>query len=110
MRLARRHVDVGLVETRRRSAVAVAHDGDGVALARALGADSSSSWPTPAWARSTPCGRPSTASPTLPVVVHLNRFDADDPLHVANLRWLTDVDGLRVVVDAAAALDALLGN
>ena len=44
-----------------------------------------------------------------PVVV-LNRFDADDALHVANLRWLTDVDGLCVVVDAAAALDALLGD
>ncbi|MCU1448674.1 MAG: hypothetical protein JWP02_844 [Acidimicrobiales bacterium] len=34
-----------------------------------------------------------------PVHVMLNRFDADDPLHQANRRWLGDQFGLDVVVD-----------
>ncbi|MBV6508159.1 MAG: ATP-dependent dethiobiotin synthetase BioD [Acidimicrobiales bacterium] len=38
------------------------------------------------------------------VVVHLNRFDPDEELHIRNLRWLTDSCGLAVTT----ALDSLI--
>jgi dethiobiotin synthetase len=41
-----------------------------------------------------------------PVHLMLNRFDADDPLHVANRRWLGEQFGLDVVVD----VDTLAGR
>lgn len=43
-----------------------------------------------------------------PVVVFLNRFDADDDLHRCNLRWLVDRDGMAVVTDVADVVDRVL--
>ncbi len=41
------------------------------------------------------------------VVVVLNRYDADDPLHVANRHWLRTRQGLDVVVDIEALAERL---
>lgn len=43
-----------------------------------------------------------------PVVVMLNRYDANDPLHVANKEWLVHNDHLMVVTDPPEAASALL--
>jgi dethiobiotin synthetase len=42
-----------------------------------------------------------------PLVVVLNRFDADDPLHRANRSWLRDTDGLAVCVSIAELATAV---
>jgi len=44
----------------------------------------------------------------LPAVVYLNRFDPADGVHAANLRWLTEVDRLTVVVEPGQLARALL--
>lgn len=43
-----------------------------------------------------------------PVLVVLNRFDGDNPLHQSNRRWLADRDGLDVVTTPATACAWLL--
>jgi dethiobiotin synthetase len=51
-----------------------------------------------------------TSSPPLerwPVVVYLNRFDAEDDLHRRNRDWLDERDGYAVVGDVTAAADLL---
>ncbi len=95
---------VGWVETVGGPRSPIAHDGDGVDLARALGAQhlalvADASLGTLNAVRSSlavlePLG--------VPVTVALNRFDAADALHVENLRWLRDLDGLDVVTSPEA--------
>jgi dethiobiotin synthetase len=46
--------------------------------------------------------------PARPVLVVLNRYDADNPLHERNRSWLTDRNGLDVVTTPAAAATWLL--
>lgn len=45
--------------------------------------------------------RLSAAALGVPVIVHLNRFDAADDLHRRNLAWLTTRDGFEVTTDPA---------
>jgi dethiobiotin synthetase len=95
---------VGWVETVGGPRSPIAHDGDGVDLARALGAQhlvlvADASLGTLNAVRSSlavlePLG--------VPVTVALNRFDEADPLQVENLRWLRDLDGLDVVTSPEA--------
>jgi dethiobiotin synthetase len=47
------------------------------------------------------------AFPCHRVLVHLNRFDAQDDLHRRNLDWLRTREGLEVVVDLEALTDQL---
>jgi dethiobiotin synthetase len=42
-----------------------------------------------------------------PVIVHLNRFAPEDPLHVRNAEWLTDRDGSTVTTAVEALAPAL---
>ena len=46
----------------------------------------------------------------IPVVVHLNRFDAADDLHRRNAGWLRDREGLTVTTTVDDLLDALTGG
>ena len=95
---------VGWVETVGGPRSPIAHDGDGVDLARALDAQhlvlvADASLGTLNAVRSSlavlePLGAP--------VTVALNRFDPADALHVENLRWLRDLDGLDVVTSPEA--------
>ncbi len=45
-----------------------------------------------------------------PVVVFLNRFDADDDLHRRNLDWLRTRERLEVIVDLEALSDRMAGE
>ena len=95
---------LGWVETVGGPRSPIAHDGDGVDLARALAADrlvlvADATLGTINAVRSSvavlePLG--------VPVTVALNRFDAADELHRENLRWLRDLDGLDVVTTPPA--------
>jgi hypothetical protein len=40
--------------------------------------------------------------------VHLNRFDADNELHVRNASWLRTREGLEIVTDPEALANLLL--
>jgi dethiobiotin synthetase len=42
------------------------------------------------------------------LVVHLNRYDADDDLHVLNRDWLRTREGLRVTLDAEALAEEVV--
>lgn len=94
-------VQVGLVETAGGARSPLAHDADGVDLARALAPDlvvlvADAGLGTLHAVRSTLDG---TAG--LTVVVALNRYDDGDDLHRANRGWLAERDGLDVVTDPA---------
>ena len=98
------HSGVALVEGVGGARSPLAHDGDSVDLARALGAD-----PvvlvSPAGLGAINSVRLATmALDGLRTVVFLNRFNAADTLHAANRSWLTDVDAL----DIATSPDQLL--
>jgi dethiobiotin synthetase len=91
--------DVGLVETVGGVRSPIAHDADGVDLARALAPElvllvADAGLGTLHAVRS--C---LDALDPLPVVVLLNRYDAQDHLHDANRRWLSERDGFDVVTD-----------
>jgi dethiobiotin synthetase len=91
-------VDVGLVETAGGVRSPQTHDADCVAVAGALAPDivllvADAGLGTLNSVRLSVGALPGTA----PVVVVLNRYDADDDLHVCNRRWLTGHYGLSVV-------------
>lgn len=97
--------DVGLVEAAGGSRSPVAHDGDGVDLARALEPDlvvlvADAGLGTIHAVRSALDGLAS-----LPTVVSLNPFDSANPLHAANRAWLTDRDGHAVLTSTEALAD-----
>lgn len=97
--------ELGLVEGAGGSRSPVAHDADGAELARALGPDvvilvTDAGLGTIHAVRAALDGLAD-----LPVVVFLNRFDHDDPLHRANHAWLQDRTG-RPVLTAVAGLVA----
>jgi dethiobiotin synthetase len=55
----------------------------------------------------------SSSTPPVPVVVVLDRFDPSDDVHRRNRQWLSDRDGLAVVVvpgEEAALVDALVDS
>jgi dethiobiotin synthetase len=89
---------VGLVESAGGVRSPLAHDGDVVALCRALEPDlvllvADAGLGTINAVRLTVAALPASA----PVVIVVNRFDGHDDLHVRNRDWLTDRDGLRVI-------------
>jgi dethiobiotin synthetase len=100
-------VDVGLVETAGGPRSPIAHDGDGVALAARLRPDVALLVADAALGTINAVRLAVDAIAPIPVVVVLNRFDPDDPLHVANLHWLRDVDGFEVRTDPAEVVRAL---
>jgi dethiobiotin synthetase len=81
----------------------LAHDGDTIALALALEADSIILVANPGLGTISDVRLCAAAFAPLPVTVFLNRFDAGDELHRANRAWLVDRCGLNIEVD----LDAL---
>jgi len=97
-------IDVGLVETAGGGASPAADDGDSIALVRAVRPDhvvlvADAGLGTLNGVRLTLAAL--AAGPT-PVTVVLNRYDAADPLHLANRDWLRTREGLDVVVDVEA--------
>jgi dethiobiotin synthetase len=102
-----RAVDVGLVELAGGVRSPLADDGDGVALAAALGPDlvlvvADAGLGTINSVRMTV---DALAGPT-PVVVHLNRFDRGVDLHRRNHEWLVERDGTWVTTTIGALADA----
>lgn len=85
-------VDLGLVETAGGPRSPIAHDGDGADLARALEPDVAVLVADAGLGTINAVRLCAAAIAPIPLVVHLNRFDPADPLHVANRRWLEDVD------------------
>ena len=103
-------VDLGLVETAGGVRSPIAHDGDGVDLARHVEPDvvvlvADAGLGTVNAVRSSV-----DALAPLPVVVLLNRFDGDDVLHVDNCAWLRGRDALDVVTDVDALAERLSGR
>jgi dethiobiotin synthetase len=82
----------------------LADDGDTIALACALEADSIVLVANSGLGTISDVRLSAAAFAPLPVTVFLNRFDAGDDLHRANRAWLVDRCGLDVEVD----LDALV--
>jgi dethiobiotin synthetase len=100
-------VEVGLVEAAGGARSPIAHDGDGVDLARRLAADLVLVVADPGLGTLHAVRSAAAALVGLPLVVVLNRFDAGDPLHAANLAWLSRRDGIDVVVDVAELVERL---
>jgi dethiobiotin synthetase len=100
-------LDLGLVETAGGPRSPIAHDGDGIALAELLRPDLAVLVADAALGTINAVRLAAEAIAPTPVLVVLNRFDAAEPLHAANLRWLRDVDHLHVTTDPAAVLGAL---
>ena len=101
------HADVGLVEGAGGVASPLAVDGDTASIARGLGADVAVVVAHPGLGTINDVRLATRALAPVPVVVFLNRFDADEALHGRNRSWLGDVDGLTVTVTAAEVADYL---
>jgi dethiobiotin synthetase len=82
----------------------LADDGDTIALAHALGADSIVLVANSGLGAISDVRLCAAAFTPLPVTVFLNRFDAADELHRANRAWLADRCGIDLEVD----IDALV--
>jgi dethiobiotin synthetase len=102
--------DVGLVELAGGVFSPHAHDGDGVALTRAL-APTRIVLVADAGLGTINSIRPAVAalSPLAPVTTLLNRFDPGSELHRRNRDWLRDHDGLQVLTDLPELADTLGG-
>jgi dethiobiotin synthetase len=92
-------VDVGLVEGAGGVRSPLAHDGDAVDLLALLKPDASVLVADAGLGTINAVLLSFAALAPAPVHVILNRFDAEDPLHEANRRWLRERFGLDVVVD-----------
>lgn len=101
--------DLGLVETAGGVRSPIAHDGDGVDLARRLAPDRMVLVADAALGTVNVTRLSVAALGPLGVLVVLNRFDAADDLHRRNRAWLEDREGLDVVVGPADAVGRLLG-
>ena len=84
----------------------LADDGDTVALAHAVGADTIVLVAEPGLGVISNVRLCAAAFGPVPTIVFLNRFNAGDALHVANHAWLVERCGLDVLVD----LDDLAGR
>jgi dethiobiotin synthetase len=89
-------VDVGLVETAGGLRSPLADDGDGAALSRALAPDLVV-LVAHAGLGTINAVRLTAGLLDAPCIVVLNRFDRSSDLHVRNVGWLGERDGLRVV-------------
>lgn len=98
---------IGLVETAGGVRSPIAEDGDSADLARMLHPDlvvmvaDAGLGTINAVRLSVPALRP------LPVTVFLNRFEPDDPVHERNRRWLSERDGMEVVVGVEELADRI---
>ncbi len=92
-------VAFGLVETAGGTRSPIAHDGDGASLAHRLAPDAVILVADAALGAIHAVRSSADALAPLRTVVILNRFDAADDLHQANLEWLRDRDGFCVVTD-----------
>jgi dethiobiotin synthetase len=99
--------ELGLVETVGGPRSPVAADGDSAGLAAALKPDLAVLVADAGLGAINAVRLSAAALTGLPLVVHLNRYDGEDPVHASNLRWL-EGDGNRVTtdVDILAALAA----
>lgn len=100
-------VELGLVEAAGGSRSPLAHDGDGIELARQTGADAVVLVADPGLGTIHAVRSATDALPEPRVVVLLNRYDGADDTHRANCAWLTDRDALDVttsIPDLAARL------
>jgi dethiobiotin synthetase len=93
-------VDVGLVEGAGGARSPIAGDGDNVTLACAVAPDLVLLVADAGLGTINTVRMSVDAFAPAPVVVVLNRYDDDDPVHRANRDWLTDRDGFDVVVGA----------
>lgn len=97
-------VDVGLVETAGGTRSPIAIDGDTVDLARAIEPDAIVLVADSGLGTINLVRLSTVELAPWPVLVHLNRFDDHDTLHLANRDWLESTDRLRVTtaIDAVA--------
>ena len=98
-------IDVGLVETVGGVRSPLAHDGDTVDLIAHLKPDAVVLVADAGLGTINAVLLSFAALAPAPVHVILNRFDAGDPLHVANERWLSEHFGLNVSTDVDALAD-----
>ena len=101
-------VDEALVETAGGVRSPLAHDGDTVDLIGLLRPDASVLVADPGLGTINAVLLNFAALAPAPVHVFLNRFDAGDPLHTANRRWLTEHFGLDVTVDIEGLADRVV--
>lgn len=101
-------VDVGLVETVGGVRSPLAEDGDSRDLLRALAVDVVVLVADAGLGTIDAVRHAVAALAPLPVVTILNRYDQLEDLHRRNRAWLTDRDGVDVVVDVPAAAGRLL--
>lgn len=102
--------DVGLVELAGGVRSPMTDDGDGVALTAAVDPDAvlvvaDAGLGTINSVRLTV--EALTVGVTAPIVVHLNRFDAEDDLHRRNCAWLSERDRFEVTTTIDALADAI---
>lgn len=102
--------DLAVVEGAGGVASPLGDDGDSADLGRALGADVAVVVAEPSLGVISSVRLAVGALDPIPVVVHLNRFDAADDLHRRNAGWLRDRDGLTVTTTVDDLLDALTGG
>jgi dethiobiotin synthetase len=100
-------VAVGLVEAAGGPRSPIAHDGDGVDLARRLAPDLLLVVADPGLGTLNAVRSAAAALVGLPLVVVLNRYDPGEAVHAANLAWLARRDGIDVVVDVAEVVERL---
>ena len=103
-----RPADVGLVEGAGGVASPLAEDGDSASLAFRLPADVVVLVGDPSLGVINLVRLCARALATMPLIVHLNRVDPDDSLHLRNRDWLVEREGLTVTTSAGALLDEIL--
>jgi dethiobiotin synthetase len=102
-------VDVGLVELAGGPRSPLADDGDGVDLMDLVRPDGCLLVADAGLGVINAVRLALGALPGMPVVVVLNRYDAENPLHAANLAWLSRCVAGPVVVSVAEVADQLMG-
>jgi dethiobiotin synthetase len=100
-------VDLAVVEGAGGVASPLAADGTTADLARALPADRVVLVADPSLGAINAVRLSVYHLAQLPVVVHLNRFDAADEVHAANRFWLASRDGFRVTVSVEELFQAI---
>ena len=103
-------VDVGLVEGAGGLASPLAVDGDSASLAFGLPADVVVVVADPELGVINLVRLTARALQPLPVIVHLNRMDPGNDLHVRNREWLVEREGLMVTTTPAGLLDQVLSR
>jgi dethiobiotin synthetase len=103
-------VDVGLVETAGGVRSPLAGDGDAVTLVQQLAPDLVVLVGDAGLGTINLVRLSTAALAGWPVIVMLNRYDAEHALHRANRAWITDVDDLPVCVAVDELADAVLAR